>query len=88
VTDLAVTSSPAASAAGEDYPLVQIVRTLVDLDASPAELEDAARCAGPEEIAFALEILRQQIAKAEERLDEIDVRFDELCLSRNGYRRN
>jgi hypothetical protein len=78
VSDFASTFSRAASAREDGFPLVPIVRTLVDLDAAPAELADAARCAGPAELAFAREIVELQLRSAEERLDAIDDRLDDL----------
>jgi hypothetical protein len=61
-----------------DYPLVPIVRTLVSIDATPEALAYAASCAGSEEIAFAREILDQQLSSAEVRLLEIDERLSDL----------
>jgi hypothetical protein len=64
--DNPVVTSSAARHSGElvPRPFVPIVRTLVNARLGSDEFTDAAECAGPDELAFAAEILEHRLKKA------------------------
>lgn len=69
--------SPAGSPAAT-VPFVPLVRSLLKYPLDSPEFEDAAWCAGPAEIAFTREILKQELDKLAGRHAVIDHRRDEL----------
>ena len=61
------------------FPLVPIVRSLVEREVGSPEFVDAVRCAGQDEIDFALEIINQRLANALARREELRAERDNLA---------
>jgi hypothetical protein len=68
----------------DPQPLVPIVRSLLKCDLDSPEFADAAQCAGPLEIEFALEILAHMIDVAVTERAEVHRRMAELRAEHPG----
>ncbi|MBA3383525.1 MAG: hypothetical protein H0T20_02585 [Actinobacteria bacterium] len=66
---------------GPPPPFIPIVRSLFKYPLGSPEFLDAARCADPEEVSFAREILQQQRERAEDRRDQVLDQLRDLSTS-------